>query len=210
MRSFVQGDEEIYESLMKMYQQEGAVAESWGMDGTTFEYILKAIFSMALADFTDSAIPRRKIFTADTHEVIRLGEKPIREINFLVLGTEGLLLGILAEGKSPAALVLAAAGISYEAVHPIVIKLLGTHPAPPDALISPQLPFAPRVHIVLELALKEAEQLGQSRRIAPEHLLLGILEEYKGAPPGGVATYILKQELGVDLDKLERQLRAAV
>ena len=86
MRSFVQGDEEIYEALMKMYQQEGAVAESWGMDRATFEYILKAIFSMALADFTDSAIPRRKIFTADTHEVIQLGEASVREINFLFWG----------------------------------------------------------------------------------------------------------------------------
>ncbi|MGF1513917.1 MAG: hypothetical protein ACFB5Z_09505 [Elainellaceae cyanobacterium] len=65
--------------------------------------------------------------------------------------------------------------------------------------------------MVVELALEEAEQLGQSRRIAPGHVLLGILEEYKGAPPpGGAATYILKEKLGVDLDTLEGQLRAAI
>ncbi|MBE9064710.1 MerR family transcriptional regulator [cf. Phormidesmis sp. LEGE 11477] len=207
MKSFVQGDGEIYDSLVKMYQQEGSIATDWGMDNATFEYILKAIFSMALGDFTEAAIPRRKIFTAQTQEIIRLGEIPIRELNFHILGTEGILLGLLAEGQSVAAQALDSMGISYKAVRPIVEKWLGTRPMPPAGTFPPQLPFAPRVKRVIEIAQDEAREVGESR-IAPKHLLLGILEEYKECPPpGGVATYILQEELGVNLQQLEQQLR---
>ncbi|MEL6136483.1 MAG: MerR family transcriptional regulator [Cyanobacteria bacterium J06628_6] len=211
MSSFVQGDRGIYESLMQMYAQEGTVAEGWGMDSELFNYILKAIFAMAMADFTDTAIPRQEIFTDTTLEVIRLGEIPIRAINLFVLGTEGLLLGLLAEGTSLAAQALTAAGARYEAVQPTVKKWLGVRPnSPMGSEISP-LPFAPRVDLVVELALKEAEQLGQPRQIAPEHLLLAMLEEYKvSPPPGGVAAYILKEELDIDLSMLEQQLRSAI
>ncbi|MGB3294752.1 MAG: MerR family transcriptional regulator [Phormidesmis sp.] len=210
MKTFVQGDGEIYESLVKMYQQEGMVAAEWGMDSAAFEFILKAIFSMALGDFTDAAIPRNKLFTAKTQEVIRLGEQPIREINFYVMGTEGILLGLLAEGRSVAAQALAAAGVSYEAAQPIVVKWLGSRPAPPKGTFPPQLPFAPRVKRVIEIALDEAKQVGRSR-ISPELFLLGILEERKECPPpGGVANYILQEELGVDLQQLEQQIRDAI
>ncbi|MGD1855570.1 MAG: MerR family transcriptional regulator [Leptolyngbyaceae cyanobacterium] len=210
MKSLVQGDGEIYESLIKMYQQEGNIAVDWGMDRATFDYILKAIFSMALGDFTDAAIPKHKIFTVQTQEVIRLGEIPIRNINFDIFGTEAMLLGILAEGKSVAAQILTAMGVSYEATEPIVVKWLGTRPTPPAGTFPPTLPFAPRVKRVIELALDEAKQQ-ETSKIAPEYLLLAMLEEHKEAPaPGGVATYILRAELNIDLQHLEQQLRAAL
>mgnify|MGYP001793404021 CR=1 FL=1 len=211
MRSFVRGDGEIYESLVKMYQQEGALAADWGMDHATFDYILKAIFSMALADFTETTVPRHKIFTPEALEVIRLGEVPIRAINFHILGTEGVLLGILAEGKSAAAQVLTASGVQYDTARSAVEKWLGTRPTPPEGTPIPAaLPFAPRVKRVIELALEEAKQQKQSQ-ITPTYFLLGILAEYKEVPPpGGVATYILREEFNVDLQALEQQLRAAI
>ncbi|MEL6940556.1 MAG: Clp protease N-terminal domain-containing protein [Cyanobacteria bacterium J06598_1] len=56
----------------------------------------------------------------------------------------------------------------------------------------------------------EAKQQEKSQ-ISPEHLLLAMLEEYKEAPaPGGVATYILRTELHIDLQQLEQQLRRAI
>ncbi|MEO0458368.1 MAG: MerR family transcriptional regulator, partial [Cyanobacteria bacterium P01_A01_bin.114] len=61
MKSFVQGDEDIYESLTRMYQQAGPAAASWGtLDAATFEYILKAVSFLTLADFTDLLIPTAK------------------------------------------------------------------------------------------------------------------------------------------------------
>ena len=45
-------------------------------------------------------------------------------------------------------------------------------------------------------------------RINSGHLLLGILEEAKRG--GGVATYILKEKLRIDLLDLNQQLRLAM
>lgn len=60
---------------------------------------------------------------------------------------------------------------------------------------------------MIELALDAAKERVRSR-IEPEHLLLGILAEHKES--GGLATYILKEELSLDLSQLEQQLRTAM
>ncbi|MEO1402356.1 MAG: MerR family transcriptional regulator [Cyanobacteria bacterium J06635_1] len=209
MKSFVQGDEEIYESLTRMYQQAGPAAASWGtLDTATFEYILKAVSFLTLADFTDLLIPTAKIFTPDTQQVFRLGEAAIRQLNLEALGTEGLLLGFLAEGTSIAAQVLMAAGVTFDTAQEQIVTLLGAQPASPADADSPiRLPVAPRVKLVIEIALGLAEQSGQSL-ITPEHLLLGILKEAEQG--GGVATYALKEGFGIDLAYLEQQLRSAM
>ncbi|MEM8810660.1 MAG: MerR family transcriptional regulator [Cyanobacteria bacterium P01_G01_bin.38] len=209
MKSFVQGDEEIYESLTQMYQQAGPAAASWGtLDTATFEYILKAVSFLTLADFTDLLIPTAKIFTPETQQVFRLGEAAIRQLNIEALGTEGLLLGFLEEGTSIAAQVLMAAGVTFEAAQAQIVTLLGAQPAQPaDADNLTRLPVAPRVKLVIELSLELAEQSGQSL-ITPEHLLLGILKEAEAG--GGVATYALREGLGIDLAHLEQQVRSAM
>ena len=94
MKSFIRGDEAIYTSLTRMYQQEGLTAASWGtMDATTFEYILKAVSFLSLAEFTELLMPTARIFTPETHEVIGTAEDIMRQIDFYVLGTEAILLG---------------------------------------------------------------------------------------------------------------------
>ena len=209
MKSFIHGDEQIYESLVRMYQQEGATAASWGtLDAATFEYIMKAVSFLTLAEVTDLLIPTAKIFTPDTQHVIRLGQDAIRQINFTVFGTEGMLLGLLAEGNSAAAQVLASAGATFESAQQLILEILGSLPTTPLEPLSPQLPYAPRAKRVIELALEQAEQLGEAH-IAPEHLLLGILKEANEGG-GGVATYVLKEKLGINLAQLEQQLRAVM
>ncbi|MEL6552790.1 MAG: MerR family transcriptional regulator [Cyanobacteria bacterium J06621_11] len=209
MKSVVKGDGEIYESLVRMYQQEGNIAADWGMNSTEFDYLLKAIFSMALGDITEAIIPRHKIFTSQTQEVIRLGEIPIREINLDVLGTEGILLGILAERENIAAQVLAEMNVRYEAVYSTVKEWLGIRP-PMSEEAFPQLPFAPRAKRVIEIAIDEANAVEKSQ-ISPEHLLLGILEEQKECPPpGGVAARLLKEALNLDLQQLEQRIRVEI
>lgn len=140
-----------------------------------------------------------------------MAEIPIRAINFDVLGTEAILLGILAEGKSLAAQVLFSAGVSYDAVLQLVKKWVCVRPTPPEGTVVPDiLPFAPRMKRVIELAVEEAQQVGESR-ITPSHVLLGMLKEYDEVPPpGGVATYILGTELSISLEPLEVQLRQAI
>ena len=192
-----------------MYQQEGNIAADWGMSSAEFDYLLKAIFSMALGDITEAIIPRHKIFTPQTREVIRLGEIPIREINLDVLGTEGILLGILKEHTNLAAQTLTELGVHYEAVSSIIKEWLGIRP-PAETEPFPQLPFAPRAKRVIELAIDEAKAGGRSQ-ISPAHLLLGILAEHKECPPpGGVAARLLAEALNVDLQTLEQRLREKI
>ncbi len=205
MQSLCGGDSQIYESLVRMYQQEGQSAASWGMDADTFEYILKAVSFLALGeDLNMDLIVSDRYFTPEAKQVIHLGQEAVRQINFNVLGTEGILLGFLAQGNSVAAQVLMAAGVNFEAVQHLTEKLL---PIPAETPIPSRMPFAPRVKRVIELALDQAKQLGQFR-LTPEYLLLGILKE--GEQGGGVAIYVLKQKLKIDLAHLEQQLRLAM
>jgi DNA-binding transcriptional MerR regulator len=208
MKSLIRGDEQLYESLVRMYQQEGVEAASLiQMDAATFEYILKALAFLSIADDMGLVISD-KCFTADAKQVICLGDEAVRQFNLYVLGTEAILLGLLVEGKSVAAQVLTAAGVTFAAVQDQIVKLLGRATLPEEAYIPAQLPYAPRVKRVLELALEKASQLGQSS-MTPEHILLGILKEAEETG-GGVATHVLKEGFGIDLAHLEQQLRSAM
>ncbi|MBE9067036.1 MerR family transcriptional regulator [Leptolyngbya cf. ectocarpi LEGE 11479] len=203
MKSFIQGDHNIYTSLTRMVQQEDPV--SWGrMDAATFEYMLKAVSILTLGEMSESLIPRDKIFSPATQHILQLGENAIRQINFDILGTEGMLLGFLADDTNVAAQVLKTSGVTFTEVQPLVTKWLGVRPELPEGWYPSTMPFAPRAKRVIELALDEAKEMGQPY-IEPEHLLLGILDEAKES--GGLATYILKEELGLDLSQLEQQLR---
>nr|MDJ0590242.1 MerR family transcriptional regulator [Pleurocapsa sp. MO_226.B13] len=54
------GDEQIYESLVRMYQQEGIEAASYGaMDAATFDYLLKAVSFLSIGEDMD-IFPERK------------------------------------------------------------------------------------------------------------------------------------------------------
>lgn len=207
MKTFVDGDSSIYAALTRMVQEEGSAAPGWGtMNGATLEYMLKAVSMLTLGEVTESLIPGEKIFTAETQQVMQLGEAAIRAINFDILGTEGFLLGLLAQEGS-AAWVLNQQGVTLAAVQPLVAKWLGVRPDLPEGWQPSRLPYALRAKRVIELALGEAQDQGLAA-IAPVHLLLGILDEAKES--GGLATYILNVELGVDLTSLEQQVRLAL
>ncbi|MEM1241563.1 MAG: Clp protease N-terminal domain-containing protein, partial [Cyanobacteria bacterium P01_H01_bin.26] len=215
MKSFIQGDEQLYGSIVRMYQQEGPKAASWGtMDTAMFEYILKAVSFLSLAEFTDLRIPTAQIFTPAARRVISLGQEATRQIKLDVFGTEGMLLGLLADETSLVARMLNTAGVTFEVAQRLIVDELGdaisaNRPeleAAQQVAQQPggQLPYAPRAKLVIELALEQAEQLGQTD-IAPEHLFLGILEEGQG-----VATHVLKERLKLDLEHLKQQLKLAM
>ena len=209
MKTFVRGDSDIYNALTRMYQEEGPSAASWGgMDANTFEAMLKAVSLLTLGEVTESLIPTDKLFSTATQNVVQLGEAAIKAINFDFLGTEGLLLWLLADEDNLAGRVLRGQGVTFEVVQPLVAKWLGVRPEPPQGWRPPQLPLAMRAKRVIELAIGRAKAGGESQ-IDPAHLLLGILDETHETG-GGIATHILKAELGVDLDQVAQQLEAAI
>ena len=107
------------------------------------------------------------------------------------IGTEHLLLGLIQEGEGVAARALDAMGISLEDARRDVEEIIGKGQDVPIG----HIPFTPRAKKVLELALREALQLGHNY-IGTEHILLGLVREGEG-----VAAQVL-QKRGADLARV--------
>lgn len=108
------------------------------------------------------------------------------------LGTEHLLLGIAHEKDSAGGKILNSLGVTVEAVEPL---LAGQGRS--GFFSRRELYVAPRTKRVLEMALEEANDLGNSF-VGTEHLLLAILRE-----GSGVAMQILER-FGVTQEKLQK------
>ena len=106
-------------------------------------------------------------FTDRARKVVVLAQAEARGLGHGFVGTEHLLLGLLAEGEGVAAQVLESLGISLEEARGWVEENAGRGQGAPAG----HIPFTPRTKKVLGLALQEAVQLGHSY-IGTEHLLL--------------------------------------
>nr|WP_309224487.1 Clp protease N-terminal domain-containing protein [Halomicronema sp. CCY15110] len=141
----------------------------------------------------------------ETHAVLTQGQSAMRkklQINDF-MGTEGLLLGLLAVETSVAAQALGEQGVDFATAATLLRDWLADCATAP-AEIPAQMPFTPRAHRVLELAAQQAQQQGDDQ-ITPEHLLLGILQE--GETGGGMAKRVL-QACGVDCDRLNQRVKS--
>lgn len=108
------------------------------------------------------------------------------------IGTEHLLIGIAHEGDSAGGKILNSLGITVGTLEELLSGSRNT------SLFRRSEPYvAPRTKRVLEMAVEEANELGNSY-VGTEHLLLAILHE-----GGGLAVRILEQ-LGVTEDKLQK------
>ena len=134
-------------------------------------------------------------FTDRSRRVLVLAQEEARLLDHNFIGTEHLLLGLLVEGEGVAAKSLEALGISAEVARTKVMETIG--PSPKGYGSAP--PFTARAKKVLELALREALQLGHNY-IGTEHLLLGVVREGEG-----VGAQVLVS-LGADLSRVRRQV----
>ncbi|NLL48193.1 MAG: AAA family ATPase, partial [Firmicutes bacterium] len=134
-------------------------------------------------------------FTERAQRVIVLSQEEARRLGHNVVGTEHILLGLIAEGEDVAARSLLSLGISIDQVRGEVERIIGRGGQPTQG----QIGFTPRSKRVLELAFDEARRLGHTY-IGTEHLLLGLIREGEG-----VAAQVL-QNLGADLEKVRAQV----
>jgi ATP-dependent Clp protease ATP-binding subunit ClpA len=134
-------------------------------------------------------------FTDRARRVVVLSQEEARLLNHDYIGTEHLLLGLVAEREGVAARALTAVGISLEAVRRQVEEIIGQGTSVPSG----HIPFTPRAKKVLELSLREALQLGHNY-IGTEHILLGLIREGEG-----VAAQVLVT-LGADLARVRQQV----
>jgi prophage maintenance system killer protein len=137
--------------------------------------------------------------TERARHTVTLAQEQARGLGHNYLGTEHLLLGLLAEGQGLAWRVLDELGISAAMVRGQVEAIIGRGP---DAPAGP-IPFTPRSKKVLELAGREAKGLGHNY-VGTEHLLLGLVREGEG-----VAAQVLAR-LGADRARVVQQVLGAL
>jgi ATP-dependent Clp protease ATP-binding subunit ClpA len=134
-------------------------------------------------------------FTDRARRVVVLAQEEARMLNHNYLGTEHILLGLIGEGEGVAARALESLGISLEAVRQQVEEIIGQGQQAPSG----HIPFTPRAKKVMELASREALQLGHNY-VGTEHILLGLIREGEG-----VAAQVLVK-LGADLNRVRQQV----
>ena len=139
-------------------------------------------------------------FTDKARHVLVLAREEAAALKRPHVGTEYLLLGLAKEPDGIAAQALERVGITYEKALEVVAGMAeGEQEAEAGANIS----FTPRTKRVLENALREAMQMGQSY-ISTEHLLLGIVREGEGGAIDAMA------KLGVEIDAVRSALNDLV
>ncbi len=134
-------------------------------------------------------------FTERARKVVVLAQDEARHFNHNYIGTEHLLLGLLREDEGVAAQALSSLNVTLDEVREQVESIVGYGEEGTGA----QAPFTPRSKKVLELALREALQLGHNY-IGTEHILLGVLRE-----SSGLAARVLS-DLGADPARLRSKI----
>ena len=134
-------------------------------------------------------------FTDRARRVIDLAHEEARLLNHTYVGTEHLLLGLIGAGEGVAVQALESLGVSLEAVREQVEQIIGRG----QQAVPEHIPLTPRAKKVLELARREAFQLGHNY-IGTEHILLGLIREGKG-----VSAQVLA-DLGADVNRVRQQI----
>jgi ATP-dependent Clp protease ATP-binding subunit ClpA len=135
-------------------------------------------------------------FTDEARSVIVTAQTEARRLRHSYIGTEHLLLGLFHSAHGIAAEALSQLGITTDMVRADIRSIVGEGDASPGG----HLPFTPRAKKVLELALREALQLSHNY-IGPEHILLALEREGKGAAARVLGTHV------ADLADIRRAVR---
>ena len=137
-----------------------------------------------------------QFFTERARRVIQLAHREALRLGHDIIGTEHILLGLLVEGDGVAAHVLTSLGIDLDEVRRRVEQLVGKG-QPKEKPVD--LPLSPRAKRVLDLAMREARNMGVNY-VGTEHILLGLLAEGEG-----IAAQVL-MSMGLDMQKVYQEV----
>src|SRR5262249_52138914 len=129
-------------------------------------------------------------------KVMQLASQEAQRFNHEYIGTEHVLLGLVAEGSGVAANVLKNLHIDLRKVRREVEQIVQSGP---DAVSMGKLPLTPRTKQVIEYAIEEARTLNHNY-VGTKHLLLGLLREQEG-----VAAQVL-MNLGLKLEDVREEV----
>jgi ATP-dependent Clp protease ATP-binding subunit ClpA len=129
--------------------------------------------------------------TATAERAMKFAASEAKQMGHNFVGTEQVMLGLIAAGDGVAGQVLLTYGLSLTDVRRSVRAIIGLG----SGNVADEIPFTPRTQRMLDLSLCEAQRL-QHDEIGTGHILLGLLREGHG-----VAARVLT-EMGLSLDKL--------
>ena len=138
-------------------------------------------------------------FTEGSIKVIMMAQEEGRRMGHNFVGTEQLLLGLVAQRHGIAARALRHLKISLKNTRKEIQLYIGRG----NGFMSPDIPFTPRAKRVLELAVAEGKDLGQNY-VGTEHILLALLTERDG-----VAMRTL-EKMNVDIRRLRNLVYDAI
>ena len=142
--------------------------------------------------------PMYERFTARARRAMQLANQEAQRFNHLYVGTEDILLGIVAEGSGAAIHVLTNLGVDQQEIIREVerIGIVGDSAEP-----AAQLSQTPRAKKVIECAMEEARNLDDDH-VGTEHVLLGLLRDEEG-----LAAQVL-MKLSLQLERVRAEIRA--
>jgi len=135
-------------------------------------------------------------FTERAQRVILIAQEEAKRLNHDYVGTEHILLGLIALGEGVASQVLASLGVDLRKVRAEIEKIVGTGD---NMMLLGEIPFTPRAKKVLEYAVEEAQHMSHSY-IGTEHILTGLIREEEG-----VAARVL-ENLGLKLETVREEV----
>lgn len=134
--------------------------------------------------------------TDDARMVMEQASREARSLDHDYIGTEHILLGLLAKGGAESDL-LKAAGVNVQRVRMVAAQATQRGSR---MFASQDPPTTPRAREVIEYALEAAQRLNHGR-VGAAHLFLSLLRE-----PDGSATQILLK-LGIDIERVHTEVR---
>ena len=180
------GTEHILLGLIR--EGEGVAAtvlENLGADQEALCDRMLGIIKRGQADHERHDLP----YTSRAKKVLELAMHQARELNHSYVGTEHLLLGLIAERKGIAAQVLVEAGVTLDSARDETVRILGTEAPSPAAAsrlkttrFSPRtgIPLAERARRVVARAYDLAAERGEVR-VSGAHVAIALLEHGEGA-----------------------------
>jgi ATP-dependent Clp protease ATP-binding subunit ClpC len=167
----------------------------------------------ALDAWTRQRPPREGFarFGDEARQVLVLAQKEARALDHDYVGTEHVLLGLLAAREGEAARALDAHGVSSERVRTRLVQILEQGlPSPPARCPRVRSRFelpkwsmclTPRAKQGFALSCRAADRRGQ-REVDSAHLLLGLLDEGEGIGATILAELVDPARLRAQLDRL--------
>jgi ATP-dependent Clp protease ATP-binding subunit ClpC len=139
-------------------------------------------------------------FNEKAIKVVMMAQEESRRLGHNYVGTEMLLVGVVAESTGSAAKVLRKLGVNIKDVRKAVEDMIGRG----QGMVSVEIPFTPAAKRVLAEAVEEAKKLN-SNAICTAHILLALVQE-----EGGNTLQVL-DKLGVDAktipDEIKKELQ---